>query len=208
MSDLWNFRSELRRTLLLRGSLRGSVNKSKRREPGSRRPKALPLLTHHQGVGSHVPEALVLSRNLHCYEGNQVAEQSVNDAKQCPYGRTTKAWNLAVVLPYDLYPEHHLAHGLPQVAFQEDVVKDDDHPVEQTRKSGHRNRRNVPVERPYIRNGRNGSEEHEHHGEQGTEDQSVEDGGHDPPAGDVDVLLDSDERWCNRSLGSHFLTSY
>src|SRR5215212_865322 len=160
------------------------------------------LLTHHQGVGSHVPEALVLSRNLHCYEGNQVAEQSVNDAKQCPYGRTTKAWNLAVVLPYDLYPEHHLAHGLPQVAFQEDVVKDDDHRVEQTRKSRHRT---VPVCEAYIGNV---PKEHGHHGEQGTEDQPVDDGGHDPAAGDVDVLLHARERWCNRSLGSHFLTSF
>src|SRR5215213_1930637 len=125
MSDLWNFRSELRRTLLLRGSLRGSVNKSKRREPGSRRPKALPLLTHHQGVGSHVPEALVLAGDQHCYEGNQVAEQSVHDAQQCPYGRTTKAGSLTVVLPYYLYPQHHLANRLPEIPFQEYVVKDD-----------------------------------------------------------------------------------
>src|SRR5215208_6801692 len=118
MSDLWKFRSELRRTLLrrtllLRGSLRGSGDKSKRREPGSRRPKALPLLTHHQGVGGHVPEALVFAGDQHCYEGNQVAEQSVHNAKQCPYGRTPKAGNLAIVLPYNLYSEHNLAKRLP-----------------------------------------------------------------------------------------------
>src|SRR5215212_8812462 len=76
-------------------------------------PYCLALLTHHQGVGSHVPEPLVLAGDQHCYEGNQVAEQSVHDAKQCPYGRTTKAGNLAVVLPYNLYPQHHLANRLP-----------------------------------------------------------------------------------------------
>src|SRR5215216_6458168 len=158
-------------------------------------------------MGGHVPETLVLAGDQHCYEGHQVAEQSVHDAKQCPYGRTTKAGNLAVVLPYYLYPEHHLAYGLPQVAFQEDVVKDDDHPVEQTWKSGHPYPRNVPVGRPYIRNGRNSSEEDDHHGEQGTEDQTIDDGGQYPPAGDVDVLVRTDERWCNSGVSSHFLTS-
>src|SRR5215218_356895 len=87
------------------------------------------LLAHHERVGSHVPETLVLAGDQHCYEGHQVAEQSVHDAKQCPYGRTPKAGNLAIVLPDNLYPEEHLANRLPQVAFQEDVVKDYYHPV-------------------------------------------------------------------------------
>src|SRR5829696_8176256 len=71
------------------------------------------LLAHHERMGSHVPEALVLAGDQHCYEGHQVAEQSVHDAKQCPYCRTTKAGSLAIVLPYYLYPEHHLANRLP-----------------------------------------------------------------------------------------------
>src|SRR5215217_1549601 len=139
-------------------------------------------------MGSHVSETLVLAGDLHCYEGNQVAEQSVHDAKQCPYGRSTKAGNLAVVLPYYLYPQHHLANCLPEIPFQEDVVKDYYHRVEQTRKSWHRT---VPIREAYIGNV---PEEHAHHGEQGTEDQPIDDGGHDPAACDVDVLLDAHNR--------------
>jgi hypothetical protein len=159
-------------------------------------------ITYHQGVGGHVPEALVLSRDEHRYEGNQVAEQADYEAQQCPYPRAIKAGNLAVVLPYHLYPENHLAHGLPQVAFQEeDVLKDDDHPVEQSWK--HRDR-TVPVCEAYTANG---PEVHGHDGEQGTEDQPVDDGGQDPPACEVDVLVDAHDWRCNSSLSSHFLTS-
>src|SRR5215212_4909995 len=96
------------------------------------------LLAHDEGVGRHVSKALVLGGDQHRYEGNQVAEQPVHDAQQRPYARTTKAGNLAVVLPYNLYPEHHLAHSLPQVPFQEYVVEDYYHPVEHTRKSRQR----------------------------------------------------------------------
>src|SRR5215218_7378511 len=35
---------------------------------------SLALLAHDEGVSGHVPEALVLSRDQHCYEGNQVAK--------------------------------------------------------------------------------------------------------------------------------------
>src|SRR5215210_7653202 len=162
------------------------------------------LLAYDERVGGHVPEPLVLAGDQHRYEGDQVAEQSVHDAQQRPYRRATEAWNLAIVLLYDLYPQEHLADRLSQVPFQEDVVKDDDHPVEQAWKSGHPNPRNVPVGRPYIRNGRNSSEEDDHHGEQGTEDQTIDDGCQYPTAGDVDVLVRTDERWCNSGVSSHF----
>ena len=38
------------------------------------------LLTHHQGVGGHVPEALILARDQHRYEGHQVARYPIYDA--------------------------------------------------------------------------------------------------------------------------------